>query len=88
MTPQDRKLSIKDVVTIVGLLSFVGGLYLWANAQVLVPSILEQTREQTGAMLEKHESGVHSGSFSHREFRLWSEQVLKRLDAIERAVKR
>lgn len=88
MTPRDRKLSIKDVVTIVGLLSFVGGFYLWANSQVLVPSILEQTRAQTGAMLEKHESGVHAGSFSHREFRLWSEQLFKRLDSIENAVKR
>lgn len=106
----ERKLHLKDIATIVAILSFVGGLYLWGNSQVIIPNVLEETRQQTQQAvdesrrqtrelinetrrqsrerIEKHESGIHNGSFSQREFKLWSEQVLKRLEAIERAVTR
>ncbi len=92
MTPQDRKLSIKDVVTIVGLLSLVTtgitSAVAWVHAEVTVPQILQETRDQTAKMMDRHERATHQGSFTQREFQLWSEQVLKRLESIESAVKR
>ena len=88
----DRKLSIKDVVTIVGLLSLVTtgitSAVAWVHAEVTVPQILQETREQTSNMMDRHERATHDGSFTQREFQLWSEQVLKRLESIESAVKR
>ncbi len=53
-----------------------------------MPKILQQTQQQTVEMMDRHERATHQGSFTQREFRLWSDQVLKRLESIERAVKR
>lgn len=88
----DRKLSLRELAVIVGLLSLlttgIASAVAWVHAEVTVPQILQETREQTAKMMDRHERATHQGSFTQREFQLWSEQVLKRLDSIERAVNR
>lgn len=83
----ERKLHLKDVVTIVGILSFVGGLYVWANTAVVVPTVLEQTRKQTREMIDQHAAGTHVESFTQREGNRLFDRLFKRLDDLEAAVR-
>lgn len=88
----ERKLTFRELAVIVGLLSLlttgITSAVAWVHAEVTVPQILQETREQTAKMMDRHERATHQGSLTQREFRLWSDQVLKRLESIERAVKR
>lgn len=78
-TKAERRLhlNMRDIAAMIGVLSFVGGIATWANTEIIVPRVLEQTRTQTEKMLDKYDER------NQREVNRLFERLFKRLDGLE-----
>ena len=95
-------LTIKQLAAIVGLWSVLtGGItsaVAWVHADITVPKILNQTAAQGQKAIDRHSAQqqkaldrhvetTHEGALTTREFEIWADQVIKRLDRNEDAIR-
>lgn len=77
--PHDRRLSLKDIAIMVGLLTGVAAIFGWVHAEVTIPKILNKVNEIVNRETEP--------LINEREFSRILERLFARIDSLEETIR-
>ena len=90
MPARSTSLTLKQLAAVAGLLVMiatgVASAVAYIHADVIVPRILNETRKQAIDLIDRHverTSAALAGALTEREFRMWADQINKRLERLE-----